>query len=195
MECAAARRGKTSRTRAFVLALGLATLAAMVPQRAMLQHTDVEGGGEMRMARKRAALRAVLDFYSEYAGAQVAGSQYDTNAIGEAWGGAAMGHWVDRPSAAAKAEHLEDELMAMRIGRRSASHPRRLAMHEKRLARQQERDSRPPRHENAMLHWARPIEDPEYLESELAAMTIGGLDIDAEPRKAMFHKRLAARSA
>ena len=94
MEFAAARRVKSSRTGAFVLALGLATLAAMVPQRDMLQHTDVEGGGELRMARKRAALRAVLDFYSEYAGAQVAGSQYDTNAIGEAWGGAAMGHWV-----------------------------------------------------------------------------------------------------
>jgi len=178
------------------LALGLATLAAMVPQRAMLQHTDVEGGGELRMARKRAALRAVLDFYSEYAGAQVAGSQYDTNAIGEAWGGAAMGHfWVDRPSATAKAEHLEDELRAIRVGRRSASHPQRLAMREKRLARQRELDSRPPRHENAMLHWARPTEDPEYLESELATMTVGGLDIDAEPRKAMFHKRMAARSA
>ncbi|CAK0861123.1 unnamed protein product [Prorocentrum cordatum] len=160
MEGAAARRGKaTGPTRALALAVGLAALAALAPQRAMLQHTDVEGGGELRMARKRAALRAVLGFYAEYAGAQLAGSQYDTNAIGEAWGGAAMGHWVDRPSAADRAERLEDELKAMRIGRRSASHPRRLAMQERRLARQQELDSRPPRHENAMLHWARPIED------------------------------------
>lgn len=156
---------------------------------------EIEGGGAARTARQARALRAVARHMAQHRAGEVVGSAFDTNAIGEAWGSSAMNHWVDRAGASSSAERLEEELMAMKIGRMASTVGRRQAMRAQRLERQRElllEES--PRPGDAMLHWAdRPsaIESPESLEEELVSMRIGGHSGMDGPREAMRLRRLA----
>mmetsp|Transcript_74899 Transcript_74899/g.173626 ORF Transcript_74899/g.173626 Transcript_74899/m.173626 type:complete len:266 (+) Transcript_74899:44-841(+) len=186
-----------SRARCALLAAlaGALALGVCGPSTVLFRDPEVEGGGAARTARKVRAVQACARFIAQHH-AEAVGHNYDTNAMGESWGVSAMSHWVDR--AAAPAERLEKELVAMRIGRCKGTHGHRGAMLHKRELRQREllRQRRHPKAEsgNAMLHWAdRPaaLESPAILERELAAMTVGRVAGNEGARQLMRLRRLA----
>lgn len=142
-----------------------------------------------------AALRTVLGFLAENSGKMTVGRQFDTNAIGESWAGAAMHHWVDRAGGAALGQDLERQLMALEIGGKTGRDGRRLAAQELRLARDREALAAPAAPEDGMVHWAdRPaaIKSPEQLEQQLVETAVGGLAGAEGRRLAMRAQRLAA---
>eukprot|EP00440_Ansanella_granifera_P050122 gb/GFBE01054324.1/.p1 GENE.gb/GFBE01054324.1/~~gb/GFBE01054324.1/.p1 ORF type:complete len:216 (+),score=43.77 gb/GFBE01054324.1/:1-648(+) len=139
---------------------------------------------ESKKSGKAVLSKAVMQYLAQKAatGEFWYSNHYDTNAIGEGWRGASMRHWVDRAGADESAENLERELMATRIGRRSAHEGRRLAMAKKRQANQQlyeeQREAREQRRANKLL--ALSAWDPAALGERWRGSSAGAEEADLE---------------
>mmetsp|Transcript_102664 Transcript_102664/g.198997 ORF Transcript_102664/g.198997 Transcript_102664/m.198997 type:complete len:227 (-) Transcript_102664:274-954(-) len=161
-----------------------------------VREPSIEAGEVECIARQAMAMHALIRILRRYHSVH-AGNSYDANAMCESWRGSPMNCWVDH-AGPFSSERLENELMSMRIGGKTGTHPQRLAMQARRLAKQRELEKKEKQHANAMLHWAdhpAAIISPTQLEEELTAMEIGHVGGLEGRRGAMRLQRLARQHA